>query len=114
MTADMRAVLSEYCEDFYVIPRNGTHVGRLKMYGVFKYLLRDDNQTGNINFKCHGDEPKMIKERMNSLGFTRILDGNQRDWTVPNIVEEFTAEFKGLDYSLLLFCLYTHGKKMAT
>ena len=41
MTANMRAVLSESCKDFYIIPRNGTGVGRLKMYGVFKYLLRD-------------------------------------------------------------------------
>ena len=106
MTADMRAVLSESCEDFYIIPRNGTRVGRLKMYGVFKYLLRDDGQSGYINFECHGDKPEKIKENMDSLEFNRILDSNQEGWTVPNIVEEFTAKFEGLDCSLPLFCLY--------
>ena len=118
MTANMRAVLSEKCEDFYIIPRNGTREGRLKMYSrVFNYFLRDDDQTGYIHFQRHGDEPERIQESMESLGFSQIpdrnqgewFDSNQREWTVPKIVEDFTAAFERLDCSLLLFCLYTHG-----
>ena len=108
MTADMRAVLSESCEDFYIIPRNGTGVGRLKMYGVFIYFLRKKKQQDYIYFDWFGEEPQKIKENMDSLGFNRIFDINPREWTVPN-VEKFTADFEGLDCSLLLFCLYTHG-----
>ena len=45
--ANMRAVLSESCKDFYMISRNGTRKGRLKMYRVFSTIFC--NLKGN---KC--------------------------------------------------------------
>ena len=70
-----------------------------------------------ISFDFHGDEPEKIKIpriqsnsiKSNPSSQIEWIDRNQREWTVPKIVEDFTAAFERLDCSLLLFCLYTHG-----
>ena len=58
ITANMRAVLSEKCEGFYIIPKSGTGVGSHKMYAVFKYFLRTKMEEDYIAFDWHEDEPE--------------------------------------------------------
>ena len=71
MTGELRAVLSESCKDFYIIPRNGIDEDEVKMYGEFVYVNLCDGEFGHIDSKS-GNNDKAIDWKLWVKSLTRV------------------------------------------